>query len=325
MNLADPRFRIDATKLQDYISCERSFFFRHWLGWQSLGQLDLIFGQAWHEAMAAFLPRNAKPDYSRVSEALQAFESIYDQHYSLADEETNAPKNKENALRAMMQYASNWYADSFIVRHVEASGVCYAAADAPMYFKIDAICEDSDGRLFVLEHKTTKRNFDAKWQMSWQLKTQIGVYANALLSLQERDCADVRINGIRICNAPKFKKDGTPYANARDTEFLRVSILKTQDEMEIWRLSTLHHYYNLRRELETIAEHEERFLDCVDLPVFPMRTEYCANYSGCPYHSYCRLRRNPLRFAKDFGTPVEFEQRIWDPLQEYESAKEKLS
>lgn len=307
---------IDSSKLQDYITCPRRFFFRHVLGWERTIYNDLKFGEAWHKAMEVFLKKGTT--HENVEEAFDEFMKCYREEFPPATDELFTPKIPENVRRALPQYVERFGEEDkkFTVKEdfVEIAGSVTMNEDRVMFFKMDAIVEDETG-IFALEHKTTK-SLGGRWSDQWYLKTQIGLYSHVLYCIENSDrVKGIIINGFGVHNPPKLKLDGTPYANAKDNEFLRLPVRKPLETMEVWFQST--NYW-----LGLLEEDFRRFSACSasdsTLQSFFLNTESCSKYRGCPFMDFCKTWQNPLRRCE--SPPETFTQTFWDPREKEESA-----
>ena len=311
----------DSSKIQDFMTCPRMYFFRHVLGWRrEEPNVHLIFGQAVHLAMERIYPTGSKPDFSPLAivEGFEAFKTCYRASFSDLSDDENAPKTPANFLRALPLYAATYkHLDTFDVLHSEVAGSVMVSDKRLIYFKIDTVGESKEDGLFILEHKTSGR-FSSAWANQWSQKTQVNAYTYALSMLYpDRDTYGVKINGLFIKNPPGVKKDGTPKANATDTEFHRIPIQKTIPQLEEW-------LWNINFWLEFI-EIEFDNLDLVNpdddlMLAFPKNTESCSKYFGCPFRDYCLAWLNPLRKCKQ--PPLGFIEEHWDPRSKQENAKE---
>src|SRR5574337_1338954 len=84
----------DSTKLKTYMTCRRKYFYRYVLGW-SLEEpnIHLVFGEAWHLAMAHLLTNGYSPQ--SVAEAYELFRAKYLESFREADEEIGRASCRE--------------------------------------------------------------------------------------------------------------------------------------------------------------------------------------------------------------------------------------
>ena len=321
--------RIDATKLQEYKECPRKAFFINILGWNPPDvKNDKHFGTSWHKAQEHLLRNMQKgdkfsPAYNDAitAEAYVAFLKEYRQKFPEFTDEDFKPKTAPAAGEMLARYSTEYKGDDFDVLHVEVAGeVPLGPDDDPnhrMYFNIDAICRDGRG-IFILDHKTTKRA-DSRWIDKWALSTQINLYIHVIYCIFPPE----DVFGA-IINVAVFKKEG---------EVFRIPVKKTPDMMRAWLANTLYWLDNYRMDLEllrgglvegkttegcvrvalgTMATQEEV------MTAFPMNTQSCSNYWGCPYIDLCTVWPNPLK--KHDMIPSGFEETYWDPAQRQQTA-----
>ena len=309
----------DATKIQEYMSCPRHYLFRYVLGWEpEEPNIHLVFGSAWHEAMEILLLEGYTP--AAITSATDAFMKCFREEFPPESDLIFAPKTPENALRGLIQYCQQYREDDFEVLHTEVAGSVMISETRQLHFKTDAIIQD-EGQIFSLEHKTG-RYYNSKWADGWRQKMQVGVYTHVLYCLYDpKDVFGIRINGFFPRNAPKMKKDGTPYANQNDSEFHRVPIRKTVSSMNDWLTMTHSYLDNLEDDFGDLLDpgvEDDELLTC-----FRKNTEACTNYSGCPFLDYCVLWPNPLKHRD--APPLGFRERHWDPRSKQETAKEVVN
>jgi len=321
----------DSTKLQCYMDCPRQYFFSYVLGWQpETPNVHLEFGVGIHKAMEVLLRKSfetgcaACEGYTEdaVFEAYEEFEKHYRLYFPEDLDVVNSPKNPSCALRMLGMYANTYkHLDTFYVRHIEVAGSVELDFNKTLYFRSDALCEDDRGEFFSLEHKTASR-FSRQWTTDWLQKTQVGVYSHVLYCYYPPERVfGVRINGMIPHEPPRMKKDGTPYANERDCEFLRVPVRKTPDLMEDWHQTTVFWFDQLQTDFAVLDESSP---DDTVLRAFPKNPQSCTKYFGCAYADYCHAWTNPLRRAET--PPMGFCERHWNPLVELvENAKTKVN
>lgn len=311
----------DSTKLQSFMDCPRQYFFEYVLGWRKdEPSVHLEHGIAVHKAMECFYPVGG-PDFSDDAMA-NAWASYFEHYRSIFHEDSdaaNSPKNPECTLRALDMYR-NFYApiDDFEVLHSEIAGsVLLDTNGRRLYFKQDTICRDPQERIFSLEHKTGT-SFRALWALDWAQSIQVGTYTHVLYCMYPpENIKGVEINGIFIHEEPKIKKDGTPYANSKDTEFHRVPVSKSPKQMQDWITTATFWLTLLEDSFEQLSMQTE--YDDI-LEAFPKNPRACTKYFGCPYAPYCAAWTNPLQQADQ--PPIGFKIEHWDPRGKFSEAKE---
>lgn len=308
---------LDSSKIQEFMSCPRSYFWRYVAGWQrDTPNLHLEFGTAWHHAMEHLLLHG----YNATEGAYEGFLSHYRKFFPPEMDLPNAPKNPANALRALILYAQTYKEDDFETLYTEIAGSVLIKEGRKILFRNDSILRNPrTGKIFSLEHKTASQ-FNRAWTDQWAQKIQVGVYSHVLHCHWDFSQVEgVVINGASIKNPPQLKKDGTPYANSVDTSFLRVPIRRDINKMNDWLWNINYWVDQIELEMEMLLTQEE---DNPAMTCFPKNTESCTKYFGCPYRDYCEAWPNPL---SRIATPQPgFILEWWDPRDHLSTAKHKM-
>lgn len=286
---------IDSSKMQEYMTCPRKYFYRYVLGWDIYSKsIHLVFGEAWHRAMEVLMQQGYTG--SAVKEGMERFTEYFRRYYEPYEDEIYAPKNVEYAYQGLLAYIERYIDDDFEVLHTEVHGTIPIDTTGRMLVgRIDSICKDKNG-YFSLEHKTGSR-LSAVWTEQWTMKVQIGTYLHALyLMYPEKDVYGILVNGVFFLKT-MFK-------------FERVPVRKLKNSMQVW-LTMVNHYYNsIESDMELMRNEEKE--DKVSMESFPMNTESCMNYMRpCKYIDFCKHWNNPLQRCDE--CPAGFEQIWWNP------------
>ena len=310
----------DATKLQEYMSCPRKYFYTYVAGWKSeIPNLHFVFGTAWHMAQEVLLTEGY--DSASCAKAYAVFEEYYRRYFDASWDDSNKPKNPLNVMRAIPQYTQRWKQDhlDFKVLHVEVAGSVAISADKALHFKTDTICQDSNGKYFSLEHKTGQ-NFSSSWSSQWRQKMQVGVYSHVLYCMYpEDDVYGVKINGAFFRQPPKLKANGEPYANARDNEFQRIPVRRNLASMNAWLEEVTMWYDRIIDDFQRLSEVSE---DDAIMKAFPRNTESCSSYGSCPFLEHCSVWHNPMQHVSE--PPIGWKVDHWDP-RKIEGVKEVVN
>jgi len=309
---------IDSSKMQDFEDCRRKFFYRHILGWRPAegSDIHLETGTAGHAAMEVLSTLGYTPE--ACARAFEVFLAHYRKHFPPEADESNKPKTPANFLRMLPQYITNYRQDDFTVLHVETAGVVHVSEDRLIHFKMDTICKGKILGFFSLEHKFSSR-FSSLWESEWRQKIQAGTYNHVLYSLFPREeVYGVIINGIFLHDEPKKRRDGENYAGAKDTEFHRVPVRFSPEQMEAWRLDVLRILGEIQENLSILSDTRE---DELIMTAFPRNRQSCSRYGVCPYLNHCSTQMNPVRDA--LRPPARFEVQHWDP-RAIPTVKEKM-
>lgn len=295
---------IDQSKLTEYMSCPRKYFYRYVLGWQSsYPNNHLVFGSAWHRAVEHLL----LGQYSKESlhEAAFLFLDTYRKDFPADTDDEFEPKDPKNALLTLSKYRDRFFHDSleYEVLFTEIAGQVYVAPDEPMHFKIDAILRDKrTNKIFLLDHKTSQRRM-SNWQDSYILNTQMLLYLHALYCMYGVE--DNVIQGAKVRCSFFYK--------SKPAEFEETLVQKTPAQMNAWLTSNLAHYSSLKMDMQYLLEEESTEDDV--LACFPLNTTSCFNYGKpCLYLDLCNAWQNPLQHATNvpLGMKIEF----WDPRED---------
>ena len=309
----------DASKLQLMMRCPRRYFYRYVLGWSyDIPNIHLIFGSAWHEAMAHLLLNGYSN--AEVLVAYEKFLTYYRQYFSEEDDEIYHPKTPKRALLALIAYANHYAGDEFeVVEHdgkkmVEIAGQISLTDDLELSFKMDSILRTSNG-IISREHKTASSLWN--WDEQWYLSPQVGTYHYVLDSLYPEDS----VAGIQM-NAVAFKrtKDNVKRDQldpSRHFDFQRVNIFKTNDQMQLWYNNTIWWMQFIQLQFDSLAE-------CSDsddlLYCFPQNPTDCSSYGQtCPYSDFCRFWKNPLQNLDRM--PIGMKVEFWNPLKQESQVK----
>ena len=296
-----PSWKIfDSSKVQEFQTCPRKYFYRYILGWTSeYPNNHLVFGSAIHKALEHLLLNGYES--KSISDAFDLFLEEYRSEFNEETDELFTPKVPERVLPALVEYCDYYKNDfeEFDVLFTEVAGTVPLADDRVMHFRQDAICrKKSTGEIFSLEHKTLGATPSQRWAEQWDLKTQIGTYTHVLYCLFPRE----EVFGV-VVNALGFLK--TKF------RFLRHPVRKTEESMNVWLWNTL--YW-----LDQIHWHTALLKDCSEddpvLRAFPMNTESCTKYYGCPFKDFCSAWPNPLQHCDE--PPSGFKVEWWNPLEE---------
>lgn len=308
---------LDSSKLKCFMNCPRQYFYQYILGWRpDFSNHHLVFGQAWHEAMEHILLHGK--DEQAIQGAYEKFLAVYRECLPEETDESRAPKTPENALRALLQYSIKYAGDTFEVLYTEVAGTVPVDEKRVLHWRMDSILKNETKQILSLEHKTAY-SLDNKWQESWQLSVQTGLYLHVLYCLYpEQDVYGLLINGAKFRNAPRIKKDGTPYANETDNEFLRVPVRKTREMMQTWMWTVQHYLEMLDWNMSLLDEASDS--DPV-MMAFPCNGESCTKYGRCAYMDFCTSWSNPLQRCGD--VPYGYKTEWWDP-REGESTANKV-
>lgn len=303
----------DSTKVISFMTCPRMYFYEYVLGWQpETPSNHLAFGIAWHKAMEVLLAEGYGAE--QVLKAHREFLHVYRGYYGPETDELFHPKTPDNALIVLANYANKYKNDhrDFDVLHIEIGGRIAVNVDQTLYFRMDTICEDSQGH-FSLEHKTASSFY--MWENQWPLSIQVGTYTHVLHCLfPNEEIVGVKMNGVAF---KKIKKAWDQIAKGEKLtvdppfDFLRLPIRRSRAQMNTW-LWTVQYW------LDQIHANFNWLADCSPdeplLTAFPMNSTNCTKYNGCPWQDFCNAWQNPLARCEE--PPLGHVVRHWDPSAE---------
>jgi len=306
----------DSTKIKCFMECPRKYFFEYTLGWRlDRPNIHLIFGSAWHEALA-YLYINGF-DKANIKEAFyNHFLPYYRTYIDPDDDEIYTPKTPARAYLALAYYSTmreKFMQDYEIVYHedkpmVEIGGTVNLTEDHTISFKMDTIIKNRHG-ISALEHKTGSNTWN--WSLQWYLSMQIGTYNHVLNCLYPPE--DVR--GV-IIDGTFFKKTkDNPKTDAKDPfrhfDFMEIPIYHNDSIMNQWLNNAIMWLDMIDFNLSSLVEESD---SKPIMQAFPMNTTGCANWFGCQYHDFCRAWANPLQHSEE--PPIGFKIDFWNPLEE---------
>ena len=292
---------IDASKLTDYMSCPRRYFFRSLLGWiPIMPNNHLTFGTAWHMALEHLLLHN----YSKESltEATHIFEDRYRRDFGVETDGLYGAKSPYNAMLGLIEYYNRFKTDvdNYDTLYTEVGGKVKLGDNAVLAFRIDCIRRDRHtGQIEVLDHKSSQRRM-AGWDRIWSLSVQLLSYIHVLYSLWDID----KIKGGRVRATFFYKKE---------IKFEEARVRKTPADMESFLVDVLTYYDMLRKDTYLLME------TCNDsdlaMAAFPRNQNGCYHYGRlCEYFDVCEAWSNPLQHCDE--TPEGYRIEFWDPLSD---------
>ncbi len=290
----------DSSKIQSFMDCPRRFFFDYILGWQSeVANHDLIFGQAFHDAMEVIMTNPMTEDV--IEPAYNAFLETYRKTYPEETDEIYEPKSPKNAFYGLAAYIGQYRNQDFFTTLYTEVGGKVSTGKHQVVYKLDTICQDHNERVFSFEHKTTKNGFKQVWMDEWLLSMQIGCYSYAMRCLYPNVSTPlVIINGVA------FSK--------KKVDCQRQPVKKTPQQLQNWLFTVNYWVDQIKNEINVLLN--DCSVDDQILTAFPMNPRACTNYFRlCPFHDFCMSWSNPLRQAFE-GPPEGFVTKRWDPLEE---------
>jgi len=301
----------DSSKLDDYITCARKYFFCHVLGWRiDAAQHDLYFGESWHKAREYMLLNG----YDDVKGAYGAFLEHYRKEFHPDTDNLYYPKTPDAVLLAVVNFAEKYKRDLVEneVLYTEISGSVPIDEVRVLYFRMDSVLRNKEkGYIFSWDHKSTKR-FSRQWEERFHLSLQNGTYTHCLYCMYPEEMRAGLIKGVEFCGTQfEYLKRGSKDRPAGYyTNFKRVPAWKSPEQMNVWLWNTVDLLDDLDRDMDRLFHCRES--DPV-MQAFRMNPESCTKYWGCVWHDYCMTWSNPLQHC--FEPPLGFRQEFWDPRE----------
>lgn len=286
----------DSSKIMDYMACPRKYFYRYVLGFdKEEPNIHLVFGSSWHEAKECLLQMGYCSEAEE--EAYRRFESYYRSYYPEYMDLDNAPKNPQNAKKAITQYIAQFAGqDTFRNLYTEIGvAVPINESGREIYAKLDSININQQGKYFSLEHKTSSQ-LTSWWHDQWTQRFQIGTYYHVLSAQFGYE----NILGIVI--------DGTILRKSNN-EHIRHTVTKGLEEMEDWLVQANFWVDRIESDFNHLQHSTEK--ETVML-CFTKNTSSCISYNRlCPFSHICSAWTNPLKHTEEI--PIGYTTRFWDP------------
>jgi hypothetical protein len=301
----------DSSKLDDYTSCNRLYFFKHVLGWRPEASAhDLYFGQAWHIAREYMLLNG----YEDMTGAYAAFIKYYRQEFHPDTDALYRPKDPDAVAIAIAKFAGRYEKDlaENELLYTEISGSVPVDEKRVLYFRMDSVFRNREkGFIFSWDHKTTK-NMGRQWEESFQLSIQNGTYTHCLYCMYPEEMEAGLIKGVEFCGTEfkYLKKGGKVNPQGYNINFRRIPAWKTPPQMGVWLWNTVDILDDLDRDMDRLFHCSE---DDPVMMAFRMNPKSCTNYWGCPFHDYCIAWENPLQNC--FEPPIGYKVEFWDPTE----------
>lgn len=291
---------LDSSKVQDYQTCPRKFFFRHVLGWKQEGSNhDLVFGEAFHLLMGELY----RSRFQRLEEAYGLFLKKYREHFDADTDQEHSPKNPERVVAALQKYIEFYARKDMELEpiRVEMFGTVPISTEQEIAFRIDLIAKDSNGLLIPFEHKTSKWNI-TDWASQWMMKFQIMTYAYVVNCLYGdlKKLIPVVVNGV-IFQKTKI-------------EFNRLTITKNIYDMNLYLSIANSICRAIKSDFDTLSNTKDSE---PIMPCFLPNGQSCMVYNRpCAFLDFCSMYQNPLYISRE--VQPGFRQEFWNPLEGHE-------
>jgi hypothetical protein len=313
---------IDSSKLTEFMSCPRKYFYRYILGWApDIQNIHLGFGTAWHEAIEYLIQVEEERTDDHIQEAFRIFLETYRLSFDETWDEENAPKNPAFAFLALGEAAARFNGLSIKVLHTEVPGTIPITDDKVIHFKIDCIAEGLEGpdvpgkippgMIGVYDWKTSSQK-STSWGDQWRNATQPKTYIHAVNGLYGIE----RVFGVYMYGTAFRKMNAKVGAG-----WMVQHIGGPPESMMAWMWNTRHWFSMIDWSHQALAESTP---DDTIMEAFPPNTTQCtAKFGTCPYIDFCEAHANPLKTCAQppAGKVVEH----WDPRDRAEGAATVLA
>lgn len=286
---------LDSTKIMDYSTCPRKYFFLHLLGLRSASpNHHLVFGSAWHEAREFATKNNYDP--STLQEAFEVFLTEYRKDFDPATDDDFRQKNPGQAMQALTELYSRHEElgnsqDEVVA--TEVSGPTLTPAGHEIIYKLDCVSKNPVGQIYAQEYKTGGAKW-AWWIDEKQTRFQIRTYNAALQGLYGSDAKYVLVRGTFF---------------TQKVQWLDVPVYFTPLEMENWGEEADWHISSLQADFDRLVDDS---IQNKTMKSFQKRTSSCVSYNRmCPFYSVCFSSINPIKLAEFL--PSGMKREFWDP------------
>lgn len=259
--------------LSEYQRCPRKWFIRYVLALKpTKTKLPLVFGHAWHAALESWLLNRNNP--GSLDAAVQAgLEDL-----QLKAQEIDKPDELPDLRTRIIKGLPLWTAEftrlygSWTVNTVEDLRMVPIADNLVFSVRFDGTITDPDGRVYILEHKTTGWSTD-KTVAGVELGDQLTGYYLAYNKTRP-NVALPGLSGV-LLDVTEFKSTGI-----KPSFWFLTRTLEDQTNME---LSLVGLFNELAQKRASLQDGHPPFV------LFPRSSEFCALF-GCEYETICRSR-----------------------------------
>lgn len=319
----------DNTRISEFRTCHRKFFYRHVMDWTSVGlSTPLLFGSAWHAAMDRVWElggdrENARnlgtEDWARQGHEAFMAEWVKGGGPEMVDiDEDWAYKlgfrNPMVALEMLYAYVDErrplFKRDSFELISIEQPfAVPLDPEDESLFYvgRFDKIFRIKEG-IIIGEHKTTSlyskaATFRAMFIDSFSPNSQVDGYLHAARVLYGDEVKSCWIDAALV---HKTVHDG----------FKFIPVERQFKQLDAWLWETrswideIEANWNILR--ETSPEGDFDLTEAAYMPAFAKNTSSCQDFArNCPYIDLCKMWPNP--YAKEL--PGGYEKEHWSPFE----------
>lgn len=287
----------DSTTLSLLQECARKYQYSMLYQFHARGtSIHLDFGGQFARVLELYRKDLARGlPFEEAVQAGVAFCLAWDDSVHAEDTRNFPYKNRHTLSRTFVWHTEQYRHDSFQVLTMD-NGEAAAELSFRMQLDVEApggepflLCGHLDAlgyfedNLYFKDDKTTKSALTDSYFAGFNPNTQMTNYFVATQVILDRPAAGGIVDAVQLL--------------VNGARFARRFVHRTQGQIEEWR-KNLHFWL---RQAQRFAEEE----------YWPMNTNACNNYGGCPFRSICALdpsvRENFLK--------GEFEKWEWNPLE----------
>lgn len=295
---------IDNSSLEVFTTCPRAAQY-HFINKRRASEerSALKFGGIIHKALDARY-RIAEPMYAQSPAVETAMVAIIEQEFSTWQPGEDDFRTHSFAVELINKYGQTYPFESFEIVKVGDKpfievpfAIPLGEIDSPTYGKIVVIWTGKidivyrhDGRIYVLDHKTTSM-MGPSFFVDFELSHAMHGYCWAVEQLLNETVYGYVINALATRK---------PTKTGKALEFERKVYSLSRPHLEEWKNDTMH----IVSDFVAMAERD----------YMPKHTKWCvAKYGTCPYHKVCVLPPEQREFMIGSG---EYEDITWSPLNE---------
>jgi len=255
------QFKWNAHSIEAYITCPRLYEYTVVLGYRSpQASVHLDFGGSYADALEIY--HSSEGDHEQALRQAVVYARVASRNWQHEDN----LKTRWTLIRTLV-----WYLDHFAKDMKTAVFDGEPAVEARFTLELtdtdflvgtlDRVVEDSNGRYYILDQKTTGSTLSPHYFRQFTPNMQVDAYTWAGNVIYPEPIKGVVIDAAQI--AVGF------------TEFQRATILRTKGQLQEWYDNTVHWIKQAKRDAER--------------GFFPMNTSSCSKYGGCPFRQICSL------------------------------------
>ncbi len=315
----------DNTRVSEFRTCPRKFFYRHVMDWVSVGfSPPLLFGSSWHSAMDEVWKVMSESNNAQSLGTQEVAELGYAAFMKTwvegggpetddIDEEWQyrlSFRNPMVALEMLYGYVdarrSLFQRDSFELLSIEQPfAVPLDPEDETLFYvgRFDKVFRVKEG-IIIGEHKTTSL-----------YARQGGFRPMFIDSFSPNSQVDGYLHAARVLYGDEVKSCWIDAALVHKTEhdFFKIIPIERQfNQLDAWLWETHHWIDEIEGNWNAVKEQSVNGSDEPYMAAFPKNTSSCQDFArNCPYIDLCKMIPNPI--GRDL--PGGYEEEHWSPFE----------